>query len=192
MRKFDDNALQMLPIRLMISIIIIAAISTLVAAGWMNFSIIHAENQIESQCNTLISHLNSLTTNGIPRDLSLVNQPEGSKRTQKITIPNNVVYLAFGVEPDYTSTGEIKSGLTDNGNVIFFQVNGGSKQVMWLDNEIYFREGIYENNEWKINDDKGEQGYIIESDGTMTLTFELVKDNVNEYVLIHSNDNIEN
>jgi len=69
-------------------------------------------------------------------------------------------------------------------------VQGGSKHVIWLSDELcVFREGEYTGEKWVINGDG--QGLILNSGGETTLTFELVEKNHERYILIHGNDNID-
>ena len=77
--------------------------------------------------------------------------------------------------------------------VIFIPINpaaGSNKQVIWFPEEGFkFREGKYVNNKWIIN--KDEQGFVFSSGGKTTLTFELVEKNHEKYILIHSNDGMD-
>ena len=75
---------------------------------------------------------------------------------------------------DSNNDGDLESGLTSNGSCIFYKVEGMSKKVIWLDDDIKFREGKNESGRWKIK-----------------LSFELVKDFYDEYVLILAEDDIE-
>ena len=54
-----------------------------------------------------------------------------------------------------------------------------------------FREGEYNPilDQWDIY--KEGEGYIIDSGGEFTLTFELVIDNIETYILIHAKDSFE-
>ena len=99
-----------------------------------------------------------------------------------------MIYLSFGVDPDPNNNGELQTGLTENGSTIFYRVAGGSKHVLWFEDEYRFREGIYTDGKWVINDDG--QGYIITCGGKTTLTFELVLKNHETYILIHATDTI--
>lgn len=189
MKKVDNKAFEILPVRLMISLGILIIISVFFTIGISNYLIMNTETQMKSQCDQLLSQLYSLKTNGIPRNLSSPHQIEGSKRSIDFYIPDNLNFIAFGVNPSFDKNGELSSGLDENGEVICYQVKNSDKQIIWLKNDIFIREGEKKNGTWSINENG--EGFIIDSIGEMTLTFELVKDNQGEYILIHANDNID-
>ena len=190
MRRKNDFAAEMIPIRLIISIAIIAAIALMIGVGFRNLSITSAENQIEIECRTLESKLYTMMGSGVARDVDEINAGDGTKRSITFNLPDSLMYLAFGVDPDADNDGELETGLTENGSAIFYRVSGGSKHVLWLTQDEYrFREGKYIDGKWVINGDG--QGYIITSGGSTTLTFELVQKNHEIYILIQATDTID-
>jgi len=189
MRKSDNIASEMIPIRLIISITVIAAIAVIIAIAYNNLSITLAENQIENDCRTLESKLYTMMSSGVAREVDDINDGEGTKRVHNFDLPGNLIYLAFGVDPDPNNCGILKTGLTEAGSAIFYRVGSGSKHAIWLSEELKFREGNYTDNKWIINGDG--QGFIITSGGKTTLVFELVQKNDERYILIQSNDRTE-
>ena len=143
MRKMDEYATDMIPIRLLISIAVVSAITLMVFFGFLNLSVIISENQIENDCRELESKIYTMIKSGVPRDVDEVGAGDGTKRVQVFSLPDNLVFLSFGVDPDENNDGILETGLTENGAVIFFRVQGGSKHVIWLDEDIRFREGIF-------------------------------------------------
>jgi len=188
MRKKNDFAVTMIPIRFIISITVLAAILLLVGVGLRNFSITSAENQVRIECKSLESKLFTMLGSGIARNVDEFNVGEGTKRTLTLTLPDSLKYLSFGVDPDIDNNGVLETGLTMNGSSIFYQVSGGSKHVFWLEEKYCFREGKYSNNKWIINGEG--QGYILTSGGKITLIFELIQKNHETYILIHATDKI--
>jgi len=188
MKKMDELAADMIPTRLIISISIIAAITLLIAFGYKSLSIYSAENQVEQECRKLESELFSMIASGVARDIGEMNADDGTIRSCSFVLPDSLIYLSFGVDPDPDNNGELQSGLTVNGTVIFYRVDGGSKKAIWLDEGFKFREGFIIGNKWVINGDG--QGYILQGGGKSTIIFELVEKNENVFILIHGNDNI--
>jgi len=189
MRRLDNTSADILLIRLIVSLAIIAAIFFMVSFGYNFFEIVFSENQVETECNIIQSKIYTMLSGGVPRDLDEVNAAEGTKRCITFDLPDNLVYLSFGVDPDPDNDGYLKTGLTTDGAVIFYRINGGSKKVIWLDEKFKFREGKYDSGKWIINGNG--QGYIITSAGTKTLNFELVEKNHENYVLIQADDGIK-
>jgi len=187
MRKFDDFAADMIPTRLIISIAIIAAITLLIAFGYRVLSINSAENKVEQDCRGLESELFSMVASGVARDVDDMNADDGTIRSFSFNLPESLVYLSFGVDPDPDNNGKLETGLTVNGSVMFYMVDGGSKKAVWLNQNFKFREGILNSNKWIINGDG--QGYIIQGGGKSTLIFELVSQKNESFILIHGTDN---
>ena len=190
MKTLDDIAADILPIRLIISIAIIAAISVMIAVGYGNLAVTLSEHQVENECRALKSTLYTMVRSGVARDIDEINAGEGTKRSHTFTLPDTLMYLAFGVDPDPDNNGILKTGLTENGSIICYRVEDSSKQVIWFpEYEFEFREGKYIDNKWTINGDG--QGFIISSGGKTTITFELIEKSHEIYILVQANDNIE-
>jgi hypothetical protein len=190
MRKMNGNATEMIPIRLIISITIIAAIMVLFAVAADSLRISLAEHQVEHECRMLQSRLSTMIASGVARDVDAVDTAQGTQRIQTMTFPDSLLYLSFGGNPDPLNTGELLSKLTEDGAALFYRVQGGNTQVIWLPIDCYkFREGTLLENTWVIND-IGES-FILCHGGTTTLVFELVQKNHVNYILIHANDGID-
>lgn len=184
MRRVTTVASEMIPIRLLISIVIIAAITSMIAAGYSMLSVALAERDIESQYFSLESSLYSMVQSGVARDVNEPGAFEGTKRTYSLTLPGSLLYLSFGVDPDPNDDGILEQGLTCDGSVICYRVNGGSKQIRWLsEDDIRFRKGSYIQGKWTI--DGAGDGLILTSEGTVTLTFELIEHHQETYILCY-------
>jgi hypothetical protein len=187
MRKMNADAVEMIPVRLIISLAIISAIAVMMVFASSSLRIFLAEHQVEQECRLLESTLSTMVGSGVPRDVDEASFAEGTKRVQTFTLPDSLLYLSFGGNPDPLNTGVLKPELTEDGAAIFYQVDGGSKQVIWLPKETYkFRKGTYVDNKWVINGEG--QSFIIHSGGKITLVFERVQKNHMIYILIHGTD----
>ncbi|MBN1861327.1 MAG: hypothetical protein JW840_07700 [Candidatus Thermoplasmatota archaeon] len=190
MRCFYNDAVEILLTRLLMSIAVIAAIILLVVFASGNLKIFLAEQQVEQQCRLVISSLSTMVEDGGCRDVDELNAAEGAKRIQSFTLPESLVYLCFGGDPDTSNTGVATSELFEDGAVIFYKVQGGGKKVIWLPKETYkFREGVFIGNRWVISGSG--QSFIIRRGGSITLVFERIEKNHIKYLLIHQNDEIE-
>ena len=187
MRQMNVDAMEMIPIRLIISLAIIAAIVVMMVFASSSLRTFLAEHQVEQECRLLESTLSTMVGSGVARDVDEASAAEGTKRVQTFTLPASLLYLSFGGDPDSLNTGVLKPGLIEDGAAIFYQVEGGSKQVIWLPKETYkFREGTYIDNKWVI---KGAgQSYIVHCGGKITLVFERVQKNHVIYILVHGTD----
>jgi hypothetical protein len=125
-----------------------------------------------------------MVASGVPRDVDDVNAVDGTKRVQTFTLPDSLVYLSFGGDPDPLNTGVVTLGVVDDGSAIIYRVEGGSKQVIWFPEKTYkFREGAYVSDKWVING--AGRSYVISGGGKTTLVFEYVQKNHVMYILIY-------
>ena len=190
MRQMNSDATEMIPIRLMISIVIIAAIMVLVVFASESLRVSLAEGQVEHECRLVQSSLSTMMASGVPRDVDSIDPAEGTKRVHTMTLPDSLVYLSFGGNPDPLNIGDLRPALTEEGAALFYRVQGGETHVIWLPVDTYkFREGTFHEKTWVMNG-TGES-FILSQGGTTTLVFELVQKNHVRYILIHANDGIE-
>ena len=184
MKAFNCYAAEMIPIRMTIAIIVIAAVATMFAIGYHNFSISNAEHEIASEWMVVESKLYSMLGSGVARDLNIPGDAEGTKRVHTFYFPSNMMFFSFGVDPDPDANGVLESDLTADGALVCYQLYGSSKHIIWLEKEFLFREGMFSGDQWIIN----EEGFIIDCSGLSTITFELVKDGGTEFILIQATD----
>ncbi|MEA2054040.1 MAG: hypothetical protein U9O96_02820 [Candidatus Thermoplasmatota archaeon] len=186
----DNRGATFIPMRVVVSIIVGAAIVALAFIGLQNAMKISAEKQVERECDKLIISISTMVASGDARD---VNNPQDTiSHTRGITFnfPNKLVYFGLGIDPDPHNNGNLESGLTDNGSCIFYKIKGMSKKVIWLDDNIKFREGMEEGGRWVINGP--EQGFVIKGGGKYKLTLELVEDVYKiKYVLVLADDGMD-
>ena len=190
MNRRNNDATDQLPIRLMMSLAIIAAIVVLIVSASGVLRTFLAEQQVESQCRLLEASLSTMAESGAVRDVDDLHVAEGTKRVQTFTLPHSLLYLSFGGDPDPSNTGLLSSKLVEDGAVICYKVQGGSKQIIWLPKETYkFREGTFVDDHWTINGEG--KSFIIHTGGIVTLIFERVQKNHMTYILVHTTDGID-
>ena len=98
MRKMDNTASDMIPIRLIISIVVIAAMVVMISVGYNNLGVALAKNQVETECGTVESKLYTMISSGIARNVDEADSCDGTKRTYTFDLPDNLIFLAFGVD----------------------------------------------------------------------------------------------
>ena len=180
-----NDAVDQLPVRLMMSLAIVAAVILVFTAASTTLRTLLAEQTVESQCRRLESSLSTLVQSGACRDVDDAHAAEGTKRVQTFSLPDSLVYLSFGGDPDPLSTGRFTSALLNDGAVIVYQVQGGSKNIIWLPLETSkFRAGSFIDGHWVI--EGAGHNVLIRTGGTVTLVFERVQKNHDCYILVHT------
>ena len=191
----DDRASIDIPIRLVVYIILTAAIIAVTAIGLSHIWPGMTTNIMEKQAGEIKASLSTMQTGGA-RNLIDPDSPPGNIRTLMITIPEDVDYLAFGGDPDPDNdlnlTNTPDGMITERGNVIYYSGTSGKIRIP-LEDSIELREGLLEGGRWTVNDIGGLQnGAVLSEKGTYELTFELVYDPISKekYTLVHLTDNL--
>ncbi len=191
----DEQASLEIPLRLVVYVILTAAILAVTAIGltqiWQGITTDIMEKQIGEIRASLIT-----MQSGGARNLIDPDAPSGNIRTLSIKIPEGVDYLAFGADPDpendYNLTNTPEDLITEKGNVIFYRSKTGKVRIP-LDGSIELREGMLDNGKWVVNNIGGRQyGAVISRKGTYELTFELVYDPIykEKYTIVHFTDDL--
>ena len=191
----DDSASIDIPIRLVVYIILTAAIIAVTAVGLSHIWPGMTTNTMEKQIGEIKASLSTMQSGGA-RNLIDPDSPSGNIRTLMVTIPEDVDYLAFGVDPDPDNdldmTNTPDGMITDRGNVIYYSGVNGKTRIP-LDDFIELREGLLDDDRWVVNDIGGLQnGAVLSEKGNYELTFELVYDPISKekYTLVHMTDNL--
>ena len=191
----DDTASIEIPIRLVVYVILTGAILGIFAIGLSNIWPGMTTNVMEKQIGEILVSLTSMQ-NGGARNLIDADSPSGNIRTLMIKIPEDVDYLAFGVDPDPDNdlnlTNTPEGLLTGRGNVIYYSGKSG-KIMIPLDEYIELREGRLDSNRWVLNEIGGKQyGVVLTGKGNYELAFELVYDPISKekYTLVHMTDEL--
>ena len=172
-----------IPLRFIISVMIMAIIFSVFFAGFKYASRVIAEKNVERECNELIGEISTMVASGNSRDIYDKNILKGDTRTKELKFPDELIYIGFGTDPDANNDGILEGGLLCNGSCIVYKVDGFSKKYIWLDENIKFRKGIKKNGIWTIKSPP--QGYVLVGGGKFELNFELVNKNSEKYVLIY-------
>lgn len=186
--KKNKRGATFISMRIVMSIVLAAVIMSLAIVGSQYVIRVLAEKQVERECNDLIASLSTMIASGDARDVNNLLDEQGDSRTIELNLPERLVYIGFGTDPDPDNDGKIENQMISDGACIVYKIEGMNKKIIWLDNEnIKFREGtLTSNGRWVFNTPL--QGFIIKGGGKIKLTFEIVKNFSGEYVLIHAND----
>jgi hypothetical protein len=192
----NEKASIEIPIRLVVYVILTGAIIALTAIGLSQIWPGITTDSMEKQIGEIKVSLSSMQS-GSARNLIDSDSPVGNIRTFKITILEDVDYLAFGADPDpdndHNLTNMPPDLLTEGGNVIYYSSGKGGKIRIPLEEYVQLREGLLENGRWIINNLGDKQyGAVLTGKGKYELTFELVYDPISKekYTLVHFTDDL--
>jgi hypothetical protein len=162
-----------IPVRLLISISIIAFFTFLVVIGTQIGTENIQQNNFHNSMIEVKQSLESLYRHGDSRNLlDPINNP-GSKRVYSITIPETINYVGFGrknKDPDLLVSC-----------IQYLSVKGST--FLWLDTSIELISGVKQNDVWYPN--QNNTGFFLSS-GSYYLIAELVSDNSHQFILMYN------
>ena len=178
-----------IPVRLVMSIVIIVAISGLFYAGLKYWMPLIEEKKMDRQVNEINAMFQEMVK-GSARNVALgenYKEEYGERRKFEFDLPSKLVYLGLGVDPDPFNNGSLRRGITGDGSIIVYKIEGRSKKVYWTDENIKLRLGEYKNKNWVIKDPP--EGLILKGGGVhKKVIFELVEYHDKKYILIYANN----
>ncbi len=175
----------MIPIRLLVSVVIIGVVLLLTVCGYRSLQPTFATNQLQRECDTAVGALTSLADGGVPRDVDDPLAPLGTRRVLSFEIPENCVYLSFGGDPDPQNNGALRPLLLGSGAVIVYRVEGASKQVIWCPGVSWgFRAGSVQG----LRPGVTQESFLLQGGGSLRLAFELVRQGDSRFVLVYRSD----
>ena len=177
--KFIKNkhATEVIPIRLIISVIIIFAISSLMINGFFYFNQKLSEDKLYEDLLFLKSELSTMIQSGVYRDINEPLSENGSKRVHVFNIPESINFLSFGDNPTNNNSIEFDS------SGIFYKFSNNGIKVIWCNKNWRFTKGKFIDNTWTLSDEF--EYFIIKDSYEHQLTFELVKKNDLKYIMIY-------
>ncbi len=183
----DTRAIDTVPLKIVLYLAVTGVILMLVAVSWNSVSSFFAGYHAEEQINDLSVELLSIQK-GYARDLESTGSPEGSMCTVTLALPENVRFLALGVDPDPDKDGNLSNSgwLPENNTLLIQYDNGLRKRFAIKGEEIRFRKGTITEGIWSPdpNPVQDNMGIVIESPIAGYYTFELVRSG-EKYTLSH-------
>lgn len=175
----DTNAAEFIPIRLMISVVVIAAISFLIFTGLQSIQSSSEADAFENEIHMIRSEISLLYATGEQRDLDDPFAPTGTKRVFHIHIPSSVTHLSFG---SFISASNGAQD-ADASSGIFYTRIDGTQKVIWCEDQVVFRKGILLDSRWTT--DGSSPVFSFSSLCEINVTFELVSQAGQRFVLIY-------
>lgn len=178
-----DNCIasEMIPIRLLMSITIIAAIILLAFVGFQKVETTNEMQRFEDELVVLRSELCLLCETGESRDIRDPYAPSGSTRVFSVHIPSSLSTLSFGSYPWASSS--IDQYESDISSGIFYQTTQGETKALWCDSSIIFRKGVYQDSRWMVSNET--PYFTFSESATLTVTFEQIYDTDSTVIIIY-------
>jgi hypothetical protein len=164
-----------IPIRLLISIVIISFIIALAVYGSQLATKNIQENDLQSKLLKISQSIETLYHHGNCRKITEPMNISGSKRVFSLAIPKHIISVCFG-KKSFESF--------DFSNCIRYQ-KLHTDQMLWIDSEIQLIAGVLLNDSWRPN--KENKGLLL-NDGKHQFTAELVCNDSSKFILLYQID----
>ncbi len=183
----DIRAIDTVPLKIVLYLAVTGVILMLVAVSWNSVSSFFAGYHVEEQISDLSVEFLSIQK-GYARDLENTGSLEGSMCTVTLALPENVRFLALGVDPDPDTDGNLSnSGWLPENNTLLIQYDNGLRNRFTIKGEeIRFMKGTVTEGTWGLDPHsvQDNMGVVIESPVNGEYTFELVLSG-EKYTLSH-------
>jgi len=147
----DTRAIDTVPLKIVFYLALTGTILVLVAVSWNNISPFFKGHQTEEQLNDLSVELLSIQR-GYARNLEKAGSTTGSMCMVRLSLPDNVRYLALGVDPDPDIDGNLSNTAwhTEN-NTMLIQYNNGVRNRFIIEGQrlptevgsLHFKFSVY-------------------------------------------------
>lgn len=139
----DTVAADTIPLKLVVYLVLLAAVVILLAHAWNIASPVLQDAEIKAQAETASLSLLSIQE-GYARNPADKYSPEGSMCTLTFSLPPSVRYISFGVDPDQECNGNLTDSewIPENNIIIYQYKNGVKKRVLLEGKTIHFIKGI--------------------------------------------------
>lgn len=185
MHAMDNNAIDHLPIRLIMSISILSCIALMIVVGMNTVHLTMEEDTMHQQLLKLKSKLELLSQSTSAREIFASSQQPSSKLTTTITLPTSIHLLQFydsSIESDEHQFMQSKN----HEIALIYQIQGRSQQYIWLESNVPVIQAIKQNDSWNPN--LSEPLVTLTQPGTYKITFELVRYYDNYIILLYPTD----
>jgi hypothetical protein len=172
----DTRAIDTVPMKIILYLAVTGVILMLVTVSWNSVSSCFTGYRVEEQINDLSVELLSIQK-GYARNLEDKGGNEGSMCTVRVSLPENIRFLAFGVDPDPDIDGNISNSawLPENNTLLVQYNNGQRNRFIIKGEEIRFRKGTISEGTWVLDpySVQDNMGIVIKEPVNGDYTFEL-------------------
>ena len=187
----DTRGVDTIPLKLVVYLALTGAVMILIAVSWGNIMPFMEGADVDEQITNAALDITSIRQ-GAARDILDMRSADGSMCVVELSLPDNVRYVSFGVDPDPDTNGNLTDSqwVAENNTIVFQYLNGVKKRVFLNGNTIQFRNGVQNaNGRWVIDTNLDvanghDAGVVLDGPISGQFIFEMVFDG-KRYVLSH-------
>lgn len=185
MRVFldDTRGVDTIPLKLVVYLALTGAVMVLIAVSWGNIMPFIEGADVDKQITDVALEITSIKQ-GAARDLLDTRSADGSMCVVELSLPDNVRYVGFGVDPDPDANGNLTDSewVVEDNTIVYQYSNGVKKRVFLNGDTIQFRNGVQDaSGRWVIDTNLDvanghDVGVVLEGPVSGEFIFEMVFD----------------
>ena len=179
----DTRGVDTIPLKLVVYLALTGAVMVLIAVSWGNIMPFIEGADVDKQITNAALEITSIKQ-GAARDIRDTRSADGSMCIVELSLPDNVRFVGFGVDPDPDANGnltDLKWVVEDN--TIVYQYSNGVKKRVFLNGEtVQFKNGVQDvSGRWVIDANLDvanghDAGVVLEGPVSGEFIFEMVFD----------------
>ena len=185
MRVFldDTRGVDTIPLKLVVYLALTCAVMVLIAVSWGNIMPFIEGADVDKQITDAALKIISIQQ-GAARDLLDTRSADGSMCIFELFLPDNVIFVGFGVDPDPDANGNLTDSewVVEENTIVYQYSNGVKKRVFLNGDTIQFRNGVQDaSGRWVIDTNLDvanghDVGVVLEGPISGEFIFEMVFD----------------
>ena len=149
----DTRGVDTIPLKLVVYLALTGAVMLLIAVSWGNIMPVIQGADVDGQITDAALKIASVQQ-GATRDLLDQQSADGSMCVVELSLPDNVKFIGFGVDPDPDTNGNLTDSewVVENNTIVYQYSNGVKKRVFLNGDIVLFRNGVQdESGRWVID-----------------------------------------
>ncbi|MDO9516697.1 MAG: hypothetical protein Q7J10_01490 [Methanosarcinaceae archaeon] len=187
----DTRGVDTIPLKLVVYLALTGVVMLLIAVSWGNVMPVIQGADVDEQITDAALKITSVQR-GAARDLLDRRSADGSMCVVELSLPDNVRFIGFGVDPDPDTNGNLTDSIwvVENNTIVYQYSNGVKKRVFLNGDIVLFMNGMQDaSGRWVIDTNldvvNGHgMGVVIEGPVSGEFIFEMVFDG-EMYMLSH-------
>ena len=187
----DTRGVDTIPLKLVVYLALTGAVMVLIAVSWGNIMPFIEGADVDKQITDAALKITSVQQ-GAARDLLDTRSADGSMCIVELSLPDNVRFVGFGVDPDPDANGNLADSkwVAEDNTIVYQYLNGVKKRVFLNGETVQFKNGVQDTSgRWVIDTNLDvanghDAGVVLEGAVNGEFIFEMVFDG-EMYMLSH-------
>ena len=179
----DTRGVDTIPLKLVVYLALTCAVMVLIAVSWGNIMPFIEGADVDEQITDAALKITSIKQ-GAARDILDTRSADGSMCVVELSLPDNVRFVGFGVDPDPDANGNLTDSewVVEDNTIVYQYSNGVKKRVFLNGDTIQFQNGIQDaSGRWVIDTNLDianghDVGVVLEGPISGEFIFEMVFD----------------